>query len=425
MPTIIVFCHLRWDFVFQRPQHLLTRLADTYNVIVVEEPIYHEGPSLLKKSTPAPNITVCQPHTPVHAQGFHDDQLSLLQPLLTNLVPEGENPIVWFYTPMALPLLQSLHPSLVVYDCMDELAAFRNSPKQLLQRETSLLGIADLVFTGGPSLYEAKRHRHHDVHCFASSVDVEHFKQAHDRLNSHMAHRDISGPRLGFYGVIDERIDLNLIAAVADAHAQWQIVLVGPVVKIDPASLPRRDNIHYLGQQSYEALPQFLAGWDVCLLPFALNEATQYISPTKVLEYMAAELPVVSTAITDIVQPYGDVVRIADDSQQFIRACEDALAMNAQQRATMLTRMREIVAKTSWSLTAAQMQKLLHEGQKRKLAAMADNVVETSMAIALSSVSTIVDHELVAANVGTFRRSGTAHGFTVEKSTGTGGQLCD
>ncbi|MES2830441.1 MAG: glycosyltransferase family 1 protein [Pseudomonadota bacterium] len=409
MPTIIVFCHLRWDFVFQRPQHLLTRLANYYNIIVVEEPIFHDGESFLKKSTPSSNITICQPHTPVHAAGFHDDQLSLLEPLVMDLVPEGEDPIVWFYTPMALPILQSLHPSLVLYDCMDELAAFRNSPKQLLQRETALLGIADLVFTGGPSLYEAKRNRHHDVHCFASSVDVSHFEQALDRLNSHIEHRDISGPRLGFYGVIDERLDLDLIAAVADAHAQWQIVLVGPVVKIDPASLPRRDNIHYLGQQSYEALPQFLAGWDVCLLPFALNEATKFISPTKVLEYMAAELPVVSTAITDVVQPYGDVVSIAHSAQEFVQACEEALAMNEVQRTAMVRRMREVVAKTSWNATAAQMRELMQHGQQMKLAAAAE-----TMGQALSEIDSLADTyvgktESLAPNVSAFRKSSSTH----------------
>ncbi len=368
MPTLIVFCHLRWDFVFQRPQHLLTRLAQHYRIIVVEEPVFHDGAPHLHRREVAPNISIVQPHTAVHAQGFHDDQIPLLQPLLSQMVPQGEDPIVWFYTPMALPLLQSLHPSLVVYDCMDELAAFKNSPKQLLQRETALLNIADLVFTGGPSLYAAKRHRHSSVHCFSSSVDVKHFEQALDRVNSHPAHREIGGPRLGFYGVIDERLDLDLIAALADAHSQWQIVLVGPVVKIDPATLPQRPNLHYLGQQPYEALPHFLAGWDVCLLPFALNESTRFISPTKVLEYMAAELPIVSTPITDVAVPYGDIVAIATSPAEFVRACEDALALNEEEKKSMLARMREIVAATSWTATAVAMRDLMQSGQRQRAA---------------------------------------------------------
>lgn len=359
MPTIIVFCHLRWNFVYQRPQQLLTQLGQHYRILFVEEPVYHDGESYMKKWAPAPSITVCQPHTPVHAMGFHDDQIPLMKPLLAELVTDSEDPIVWFYTPMALPLLQQLHPGLVVYDCMDELSAFKNSPKQLLQRESALLNIADLVFAGGPSLYEAKRARHENAHCFPSSVDVIHFEQALDRHNVHPAHADIPHPRLGFYGVIDERFDAGLIEALADAHSHWQIVLVGPIVKIDPASLPQRSNIHYLGQQPYKALPHFLAGWDVCLLPFALNHATRFISPTKVLEYMAAQLPIVSSAITDVAVPYGDVVSIAHSEQEFIAACEAALAMTAEQQAALAARMRDIVSTTSWEATADKMRALM------------------------------------------------------------------
>ncbi|MYM26620.1 NAD(P)-binding protein [Duganella sp. FT135W] len=359
MQTIIVFCHLRWDFVYQRPQQLLTRLAQHYKVLFVEEPLFDAAPPRLHTYNPAPNLTVCQPHTPVQATGFHDDQIPVLQTLLETLVPESQEPIVWFYTPMSLPLLAQLNPSLVVYDCMDELSAFKNPPKQLLQRETALLNIADLVFTGGPSLYEAKRSRHDNAHCFASSVDAVHFEQALDRSNGHPLHQDIPHPRLGFFGVIDERFDTGLIAAMADAHPDWQMVLVGPVVKIDTATLPQRQNIHYLGQQAYQVLPQFLAGWDVCLLPFALNDATKFISPTKVLEYMAAALPIVSTAITDVEQPYGDIVAIGHDHAEFIAHCEAALAQSAEQTAAMAVRMREIIAATSWDATADAMRALL------------------------------------------------------------------
>ena len=368
MPTILVFCHLRWDFVYQRPQQLLTRLAQHYRILFVEEPLYDAGPAFIEKSNPAPNLTVCRPHTSSQSGGFHDDQIPLLQPMLADLVGAGERPIVWFYTPMALPLLQELHPSLVVYDCMDELAAFKNPPKQLLQRETALLNLADLVFAGGPSLYEAKRERHANAHCFPSSVDVRHFAQALERSLSHPLQHDIPHPRLGFYGVIDERFDIGLTEAMADAHPEWQLMLVGPVLKIDPDSLPRRPNIHYLGQQSYADLPAFLAGWDVCLLPFALNEATRYISPTKVLEYMAAQLPIVSTPIADVAQPYGHVVAIAGDSTAFVAACEAALAQDAQACEAMLGSMRTIVASTSWDVTAAAMRSLLETTPQRRAA---------------------------------------------------------
>jgi protoporphyrinogen oxidase len=242
---------------------------------------------------------------------------------------------------------------------MDELSAFQNAPKQLLQREKALLNIADIVFTGGPSLYHAKRNLHPNVHCFPSSVDAIHFEQALDRSNGHPLQAGIPGPRLGFYGVIDERLDLNLIFAIATSHPEWQIIIVGPVVKINPDTLPKRENIHYFGQQPYQALPQFLSQWDVCLLPFALNEATRFISPTKVLEYMAAQLPIVSTAINDVVVPYGEIVAVGYDTQEFIDACEAALSLSAQQKIVMAEKMRAIVAATSWERTADSMFQLI------------------------------------------------------------------
>jgi UDP-galactopyranose mutase len=366
MPAIIVFSHLRWDFVYQRPQHLLSRLAQHYQVVFVEEPVFDENESRWEISTPVPNVFVCQPHTSIAMPGFHDDQLPQMRKLMRQLAADYEDHIVWFYTPMALPLLQELHPRLVVYDCMDELASFKNAPKQLLQRENAVLKMADLVFTGGPSLYRAKRERHPNVHCFPSSVDVMHFAQALDRTNSHPAHKDIPGPRLGFYGVIDERFDTELIAQLADAHPQWQIVLVGPVVKIDPAALPKRDNIYYLGQQPYKALPYFLAGWDVCLLPFALNESTRFISPTKTLEYMAAELPIVSAPVTDVVDLYQDIVYIAADAPQFVAACEAALLESAEHRAQTVEKMRAVVSSTSWDSTVEKMHALIGAAQSAR-----------------------------------------------------------
>jgi UDP-galactopyranose mutase len=364
--AIIVFSHLRWDFVYQRPQHLLSRLAAHYPIVFVEEPVHHENKTFFKTYSPGPNILVCQPNTPVNMPGFHDDHLPHLQKLLRQLVRDYDDHIAWFYTPMALPLLQELQPRLVVYDCMDELASFKNAPKQLLQRESALLKVADIVFTGGQSLYRSKRDRHPNVHCFPSSVDAEHFVQALERSNSHPAHKDIPGPRLGFYGVIDERFDAGLIGKLADAHPSWQIVLVGPVIKIDPASLPQRANIHYLGQQPYESLPQFLAGWDVCLLPFALNESTRFISPTKTLEYMAAELPIVSTPVTDVAEAYSDIVAVAVDAPSFIAACEAALLATPEQRARRVDGMRRVLASTSWDTTVDGMRALIDCSPRRR-----------------------------------------------------------
>ena len=359
MSTIFVFSHLRWDFVFQRPQHLLSRLAEHYQIIFIEEPVFDDRECFLAATVPAPNVTVYTPHVPVKAYGFHDDYLPYMKTLIADLVADYDEYLVWFYTPMALPLLQNMEPAVIVYDCMDELSAFANPPKQLLQRENALLGIADIVFTGGPSLYNAKRERHENVHCFPSSVDVIHFQQALDRANGHPAQQAIDGPKLGFYGVIDERFDVELITYLAEAHPEWQIVLVGPIVKINPSILPRHANIHYIEQQPYQALPQFLAGWDLCLLPFALNESTKFISPTKTLEYMAAELPAVSTPIKDVIDLYGSAVAIAETPADFVAACEKLLAETDEEKTQRITEMRKLVAQTSWENTALSMHELL------------------------------------------------------------------
>jgi glycosyltransferase involved in cell wall biosynthesis len=361
MQNIVVMSHLRWNFVHQRPQHLLSRLAAHYRIHFFEEPVFHPKKHLAAISEPHPNVMVWTPHTPVESQGFHDDQLPYLQPLVRQLGIDYPEHMVWFYTPMALPLMDELSPGLVVYDCMDELAAFKNSPKQLLQRENALFKVADIVFTGGPSLFTLKRARHPNVHCFPSSVDTAHFAEALDRANSHSAVAAVPRPRLGYYGVIDERLDLTLLARLADAHPEWQIILVGPVVKIDVADLPQRRNIHYLGQQPYADLPRFLAGWDVCLLPFARNESTRFISPTKTLEYMAAELPIVSTDIADVIELYGEAVSIATDVNEFIAACESALHATPGQGAGKIQAMRRLVATSSWENTAEHMRRLLSD----------------------------------------------------------------
>lgn len=354
MQTLIVFSHLRWNFVYQRPQHLLSRLARHYRIVFMEEPV-PGGHDFLERLTPAPGIEVLRPHVASSVPGFHDDHLPVLQSQLADFLRErgiGDY-LLWFYTPMALPLASGLLPRAIIYDCMDELSAFMHAPRQLIQRENALYQQADLVLTGGPSLYRSKRERHGNVHCFCSSVDAAHFASAaQSELPDHPAQAALAHPRLGYCGVIDERIDLELIAAMADVHPEWQIVMVGPVVKIGLEQLPRRSNIHWLGQQSYSDLPRFIAGWDVCLLPFALNKATRFISPTKTLEYMAAGRPSVSTRIRDVAEPYGHVVMIADTALEFIQACQALLAESPVQRASRLEQMQAIVSATSWDATA-------------------------------------------------------------------------
>jgi UDP-galactopyranose mutase len=360
LPTLLVLSHLRWDFVFQRPQHVMTRFAQTHRVIFVEEPVYHREAVFLERFTPCRNVEILRPHTPIRAPGFHDDQIPVLAPLLEQfLQAHGIRPdAVWLYTPMALPLATGLSPARLVYDCMDELAAFKGAPRQLIQRENALLRAADLVFTGGPSLYRAKRDRHPAVHCFPSSVDHAHFARAR-RLPSHPAQSHVARPRLGFFGVIDERMDFALLAALADARQDWQVVMVGPIAKVDENVLPQRPNIHWLGQRGYEELPHFLAGWDVCLMPFALNEATRYISPTKTPEYLAAGRPVVSTALADVAQLYGEAIHIAHDTGAFIEHCVRALEEDDAARQRREARAAELLARTSWDRTVESMRAIL------------------------------------------------------------------
>ena len=363
--SFIVFSHLRWDFVYQRPQHLMARFAKQYRIFFIEEPVHDENEERLVITEPADNIFVCTPHTPHGAKGFHDEQIPALQSLIGQLIADRKisNPIAWLYTPMALPLVKGLQARAIVYDCMDELAAFKNAPRQLLQREHALLKTADLVFTGGPSLYRAKRTRHHCVHCFPSSVDKQHFGSARDPGNESPIQRGIPHPRLGFFGVVDERIDLDLIDQISLSHPEWQLVIVGPVVKIDPVTLPRRSNIHYFDQQPYDELPRFLAGWDVCILPFALNEATRFISPTKTLEYMAAGKPIVSTPIEDVATPHGQLVGIGEGGT-FIELCERALRETPEERTRREASMRTTLESTSWDKSAADMQSLIESASR-------------------------------------------------------------
>jgi UDP-galactopyranose mutase len=370
MRSLIVFSHLRWGFVHRRPQHLMARLSHAYRVFFIEEPVFAEGPARLECSARMPGLEVLVPHTPVPASGFHDDQLPVLEPLIAEFLHarDIDDCIAWFDTPMALPLLSALRrPHAVVYDCIDELAASPNAPRQLRQRETALLKIANLVFTGGPALYAAKCGLHPHVHCLPGSADAAHF--APGRLAPHSLHAAeaerlqgrIARPRLGFFGVIDQCFDAALIAHLADARPDWQLVMAGPVAQIELAQLPQRPNLHWLGPQPYDRLPYLLAGWDLCLLPFALNDATRFVNPTKTLEYMAGEKPIVSTPVPDVLSLYGDTVRIAATPAEFVTACVKALAERGAQRNRRIEGMLATVYRSSWDRIADTVRRLLQE----------------------------------------------------------------
>ncbi|SOD97005.1 glycosyltransferase family 1 protein [Spirosoma fluviale] len=363
---LICFSHLRWDFVYQRPQHLLSRASKQWKVWYIEEPQWSETLRLDIRSVDD-QIRVVVPHLP---HGIDDETAVRLQRQLVNQFLEQErltNFIAWYYTPMALRFSSHLKPRLTVYDCMDELSAFSGASPLLLDQEEKLIRRADLVYTGGYSLYEAKQNRHPQVFAFPSCIDAHHFLPGRADIADPDDQRAIGGPRIGFCGVIDERLDLNLLRQLAQRRPDWQFVLLGPVVKIDPDSLPQAPNLHYLGMKNYRDLPAYFGNWQVAMMPFAINEATRYISPTKTPEYLAAGLPVVSTPIRDVVRSYGGwgPVLIGDSAVTLEKAIEFALkaghdadwkAIDAQ------------LKEQSWDNTWQQMQRLMNSQLKGVLA---------------------------------------------------------
>jgi len=359
-PLLVCFSHLRWDFVWQRPQHLLSRAAKHYRVVVVEEPVFEAGTAPAMDVSRRPGgITIAVPKLPTGLS--ESDIVAAQRDLVEALIGrESSAPrVFWYYTPMAMAFTNQLECDLCVYDNMDELSLFSGASRELLDLENELFARADVVFTGGMSLYEAKRGRHRNVHGFPSSIEFDHFVQA--RRFDGPEPQDQAGiphPRLGFFGVIDERMDVELVGKVAELRPDWHFVMLGPVVKIDPAVLPKRDNIHWLGSKSYKDLPRYLATWDVGFMPFALNEATRFISPTKTPEFLAAGVPVVSTAITDVVRPYGEkgLVEIARTPLDVALRAE---ALLSRPKEPWLARVDRHLAAGSWDKTWASMNKLM------------------------------------------------------------------
>jgi UDP-galactopyranose mutase len=353
-PDLICLSHLRWDFVYQRPQHLLSRAAQNRRVFFLEEPIFDSEVPRLDTSKRDGELYIAVPHLP---QDCDDVTVTAMLRELTDdllLQEHIKDYVLWYYTPMALAFTRHLQPLAVVYDCMDELSAFKGAPPAMQEREAELFGLADLVFTGGQSLYEVKCRQHSNVHAFPSSVEVAHFAQARTIHTEPEDQRQIPQPRLGFFGVIDERMNLGLLSHLADMRPDWHLVMIGPVVKINPEDLPQQKNIHYLGGKSYTELPGYLAGWDVAMMPFALNESTRFISPTKTPEYLAAGKPVISTSIRDVIRPYGELglVRIADTAEQFVKAAEAAMAEDAKDR---IPQADAFLSRLSWDRTWGQM----------------------------------------------------------------------
>jgi UDP-galactopyranose mutase len=361
---LICFSHLRWNFVFQRPQHLMSRFAREMDVIYWEEPVdieANETPFLqVREAQDAANVRIVVPHLP---KGMPEDarEATLKRLLDAHLASQRGTLTAWYYTPMMLPFSRHIDASVTVFDAMDELSKFKFAPAKLLELEQELIERADVVFTGGSSLFEAKKDRHDNVHCFPSSVDRAHFCKARAHQFDPADQEDLPKPRLGFYGVIDERFDIELLDKVAEMRPNWSFVMVGPVVKISEEDLPRRHNIHYLGGKTYAQLPSYLSGWDVALMPFAMNESTQFISPTKTPEYLAGGKPVVSTPIKDVVRHYGELegVKIASTAEEFVEACEAALELSHNPESGWLAEADLMLSASSWDTTQGRMAGLI------------------------------------------------------------------
>lgn len=364
---LLVFSHLRWNFVFQRPQHLMSRFAKHRRVFYFEEPLFGmiDFPRLEMEET-KDKVKIITPHLPAHIQNIEIEKT--LKELVNELIytEKLSDFSLWYYTPMALPYTRHLEPAAVLFDCMDELSLFKGAPQSLFNLESELLGRAHVVFTGGESLYQAKKHRHHNIHSLPSSIDYDHFRTARDKQQDPTDQAHIPHPRIGFYGVIDERMDIHLLEQIATLRPDYHFVVIGPIIKIDPSSLAKRANIHYLGKKDYQELPQYLAGWDCAMMPFAINDSTKYISPTKTPEFLAAGKPVVSTAINDVVHPYQDegLAHIAKTPEEFVEALDAAMADKINDKNWQL-KVDIFLRRNSWDKTfkkIAALEKLIFDG---------------------------------------------------------------
>ncbi|MFL6463901.1 MAG: glycosyltransferase, partial [Bryobacteraceae bacterium] len=358
---LICLSHLRWGFVFQRPQHLMSRFGRSRRVFFFEEPFFEEGaePHIKTQVCPQTGVHVLVPFLP---SGLNQGQVNSAQGNLLGSVLKAnniKNYIAWYYTPTAMEFTSGLDPKLTVYDCMDELSAFSGAPPSMRNNEQALFRQAQLVFTGGRSLFEAKRKQHPSVYLFPSSVDVSHFGRSRQIQAEPEDQRPVGKPRFGFAGVLDERMDIQLLKQVAQKRPDWQFVLLGPIAKIDAASLPKAPNIHFLGMKSYADLPAYMSGWNIGILPFALNDSTRFISPTKTPEYLAAGLRVISTPIRDVVTPYGQggLVSIVENTEQFVEAGERLLAEGSTPE--FRERADQFLAQSSWDRTTREMEQLI------------------------------------------------------------------
>ncbi|HEX4666874.1 MAG TPA: glycosyltransferase [Chthoniobacterales bacterium] len=370
---IIVHSHLGWDWVWQRPQQFISRLSQRHRVLFIEAPVgdpeIDRTKKTLREIPDYPNVVVLQTKVPASSwndtEWLDEERRRVVQQVLAEpLGREFQSPVQWFYDPMAVTAFAGrLHERAIVYDCMDELSLFRGAPPELVRRERALLALADVVFAGGPRIWESKRELNPNCFCFGCGVDHEHFGKAQAAdLSVPTELRDLAGPIFGYIGVVDERIDYDLLAKLADS-TPGNVVMVGPWTKVDPAQFPQRPNLHWLGGRDYAQLPAYAKGFAVCLMPFAMNDATRFINPTKALEYMATGRPIISTPVRDVVRQYREVVAIGNDHAAFVEACQDAAARPDADR---IQRGLTLAERNSWESIVSQLESHVEEALATK-----------------------------------------------------------
>lgn len=339
----------------------MTRLTRQFQVAYVDPPQLDTAISApeLRELRVDQGVRVVQPFFPAEQAATPEGYWAAWYNLLPQVLHSGAGPVVlWVSSPYADGLVERAKPSiqLCVYDCMDDLASFKDGTPEMRVREQNLLSLADLVFTGGYSMYTARKDLHPHVICFPSGVDVEHYRQVQNEATPIAAAcATIPQPQLGYFGVLDERIDWALIADAAAQRPEWHWVLVGPTAKIDPAALPHAANIHYMGKQAYADLPSYLKSFAIATMPFALNEATRFISPTKTLEYLAGGKPVISSSVPDVVAFYRDIVTIADGSAAWISAITELLQADPAERRARNERAEPLLQAQTWDAIASRM----------------------------------------------------------------------
>jgi glycosyltransferase involved in cell wall biosynthesis len=360
MPAdLIVLSHVRWTDAWQRPHHVVSRLARERRTWFVEGPSPggHQPPRLVTLADG--DVTRAWLEPPPTGEGDGDaagpETVETYRRLLPGLVgPADGDRVVWLCTPLALDIAGALDPTVLVYDvAIDELLSLRGVPQGVALAQKEALARADVVFTASPSLHRSVIEQGRpDAHLAPGGVDPAHFAAAR------RPRTDRGRPVAGYVGPIDERIDVALVAALATALADWEIRIVGPVGGIDPAALPRAANITYPGPVPYAALPEVMADLDVAVMPLAVGAAPRSTNPTTALEHLAAGLPVVTTPVPDVVTQFGTIVDVADDAGAFALACVRALG---QSRRRHRNRVAQLLRRHDWDAVTAGMAAVVHD----------------------------------------------------------------